>query len=156
VEKRIRSHPYLVAAWRQIKEYGRVIELYDPSMKHVFFYTGVESTYRPAVSRHHERVLQIELEDKNEYTISTDESIVADFYLKPAFGVVPVEMIEVYPAGHAEMPPADVIEDEAMVMAIEGLKKFLQHHSGKKFRIIATGRWKNYLRDLPQNAVVQW
>jgi len=156
VEKRTRSHPYLVAAWRQIKEYGRrIIELYDPSMKHVFFYTGIESTYRPAVLRHHERVLQIELEDKEEYTISTDESLMADFYLKPAFGVVPVEMIEVYPAGHAEMPPVDVIEEEAMTMAVEGLKKFLQHHSDKKFRVIATGRWKIYLTDLPPNAVIQ-
>ncbi|RUM43166.1 MAG: tRNA guanosine(15) transglycosylase TgtA [Desulfocapsa sp.] len=154
VEKRVRAHPNLLHAWRQIKDYGHVIELYDPSIKHSFFYTGVESCYRPAVKRHHEKVLQIEIE-KQEIVISSDEGELADFYLKPAFGVVPAEMIESYPAGHAEIPPAEFVEEEALRIAVEALKMFLEHHSDKMFKILVNEVWLKHLRDLPENAVVE-
>ncbi len=154
VEKRIRGHPNLLHAWRQIKEYGWIIEKFDPSMKHSFLYTGIESCYRPAVLRHHERVLRVELPDKDEIVISTDEGVPADFYIRPAFGVVPAEMLESYPAGHAEIPPAEYIEEEALRLAVEGLKKFLEHHADRKFVVIAKGRWNEFIRDLPNNAVI--
>ena len=156
VEKRIRCHPNLLHAWRQIKEYGWLIEEYDPSMKHSFLYLGVESCYRPAVKRHHERVLRVELPEKDEIVISTDEGIPADFYIKPAFGVVPAEMMESYPAGHAEMPPPEYIEEEALKIAVEGLRKFLHHHANRKFKIIVKGRWKEFIKDLPENAVINY
>ncbi len=153
VERRIRGHPNLVAAWRQIKHYSPLMEEYDPSTKQLFFYTGIESGYRPAVARHQERVKNVELE-KDEYAISTDMSKQADIYLKPVFGVVLAEMLETYPAGHAEMPPADYIEHEALKEAVKGLKEFLNHHKDKKFNIMADSVWKEYLTDLPSNAVV--
>ncbi|MFP4559645.1 MAG: tRNA guanosine(15) transglycosylase TgtA [Archaeoglobaceae archaeon] len=153
VERRIRSHPNLVAAWRQIMDYLPLMEEYDPSNKQIFFYTGVESGYRPAVARHQERVKNIELE-KHEYLISTDLNHRADLYLKPVFGVIFAEMLEVYPAGHAEMPPAEYIECEALLSAVKGLKTFLDYHKDKKFNIIADDVWKEYLKELPSNAVV--
>ncbi|MFO7966344.1 MAG: tRNA guanosine(15) transglycosylase TgtA [Archaeoglobaceae archaeon] len=153
VERRIRGHPNLVAAWRQIKDYLPLMEEYDPSTKQLFFYTGIESGYRPAVARHQERVKNIELE-KEEYLISTDMSKQADIYLKPVFGVIFAEMLEVYPAGHAEMPSADYIECEALEIAVKGLKEFLSHHKDKKFRIIASSVWKDLLNELPSNTVV--
>jgi 7-cyano-7-deazaguanine tRNA-ribosyltransferase len=151
VERRIRAHPCLLAAWRKIREYG-LLELYDPSMKQTFLYTSIESMYRPAVARHHEKVKQIELEG-DEFIVSADENLAADFYLKPVFGVVPAELVEVYPAGHAELPSE--IEEEAMLIAVNALKSFLKHHSNKKFRIIAKGRWNGFLEDLPPNAVIE-
>ncbi len=155
VECRIRSHPNLLFAWRQIREYGWLLEQYDPSMKHSFLYSGVESCYRPAVLRHHERVLNVELPDKDEIIISTDEGVLADFYLRPAFGVVPIEMLESYPAGHAEIPPSELLEDEALEIAVQGLKRFLDHHSDRRFVIVASGKWLEFLKDLPENAVVK-
>jgi 7-cyano-7-deazaguanine tRNA-ribosyltransferase len=153
VEKRLRSHPNLVAAWRQIRDYMPLLERYDPAVKQLFFYTGVESIYRPAVTRHHERVRNIELEGE-EFTISTDFNISSDFYLKPVFGVVPAQLNESYPAGHAEMPPAKHIESEALIIAAEALKRFLKHHNNKRFKIRADNIWKKYLRDLPSNAIL--
>ena len=155
VECRIRSHPNLLFAWRQIRDYGKLLELYDPSSKHSFMYSGMESCYRPAVIRHHERVLNVELPKKEEIVISSDEGVPADFYLRPCFGVVPVEMLESYPAGHAEIPPPDLVEDEAIMIAVSGLKKFLEHHKDRKFIVIAKGKWLKFLRDLPENAVIR-
>ncbi len=155
VERRIRSHPNLLYAWRQIRDYTNLIDKFDPSMKQVFFYLGIESIYRPAVKRHCEKILNIELE-KDSYVISTSELISADFYLKPVFGLVPKEMIESYPAGHAEMPPADWIEHEAMVKAVNTLIEFLKKHSNKKFIIKANKIWKRYLKNLPENTKIEW
>lgn len=153
VERRIRGHPNLVTAWRQIKDYLPLLEEYDPTTKQLFFYTGIESGYRPAVARHQERIKNIELE-KKEYLISTDLDQQAELYLRPVFGVVFAELLEVYPAGHAEMPPAGYIEHEALEDAVKGLKKFLSYHKDKKFRIIADDVWKDHLKELPFNAVV--
>ncbi len=155
VECRIRSHPNLLFAWRQIREYGRILELYDPSSKHSFLYTGVESCYRPAVIRHWDRVLNVELPDRDEIVISSDEGVPADFYLRPCFGVVPVEMLESYPAGHAEIPPPELLEDEALRIAVEGLRRFLRHHSDRRFLILVGGKWRDFVRDLPENAVIR-
>jgi 7-cyano-7-deazaguanine tRNA-ribosyltransferase len=157
VESRIRGHPYLVSGWRQIRKYGRILELYDPSSKQGFFHTGIEGNYRPAVTRHHERVLNVELDLKDIYVISTDESGKADFYLKPAFGVVPATISEIYPAGHAEMP--EEVEIESILTGIKGLINFLNHHSDKKFRLYIDEVWdeclKTYNLKLPDNVQIE-
>jgi len=153
VEKRIRSHPALLSSWRQIRDYSKLLEEYDPLIKRQFFYSGIESLYRPAVTRHHERVKNIEL-DKGKYTIATDNRK-SDFHLKPVFGIVPAEMSEVYPAGHAELPPAEYIEEEAIITAVNALKSFLEEHKDKKFVIKAEGKWKEFLNELPLNAVIK-
>lgn len=151
VEKRIRGHPNLITAWRQTRNYAP-LEENDPSMKQIFFYTGVDSIFRPAVKRHHIRVRDIELEEE-EYIISTNimrDDV--DFILKPAFGVVPVEMREVYPAGHAELPTSILIESEAIEAGVQGLMDFLNHHSKKSFKIEADDIWRKNLKNLPPNA----
>ncbi|WP_457590867.1 tRNA guanosine(15) transglycosylase TgtA [Geoglobus sp.] len=145
VENRIRAHPYLVQAWREIRDFMDVLERHDPSMKRVFFYLGRESLYRPAVRRHQERVLNVSV-DKEEIVISSDPGVKADFYLRPAFGVVPAELMESYPAGHAEM--YDEVEDEAYVIAVEGLRKFMEKHRDRKIRLIVDDRWRRFLSDV--------
>ncbi len=155
VEKRIRCHPNLLFAWRQIKNYGYLLEMYDPSAKHSFMYTGVESCYRPAVMRHYKRILRVELPDKDEIVISSDEGYLADFYLKPVFGVVPAEMLESYPVGHSEIPDVEFIEDEALRLAVKCLNEFLNYHSDRRFRIVVDRIWIKYLKEVPENAVVE-
>ena len=154
VEKRVRSHPNLLYAWRIVRDYPELLESYDPSIKHSFFYTGVESCFRPAVKRHQERVLNVEIE-KDEVVISSDEGDLADFYLKPVFGVIPAEMMESYPAGHSEIPPPEYVDDLALKVAIEGLKRFLDHHRDKSFKLIADDVWLSHLSDLPPNVIVE-
>jgi 7-cyano-7-deazaguanine tRNA-ribosyltransferase len=152
VESRIRGHPYLVSAWRIIKEYEETLELYDPSSKQGFFYTGIETLYRPSIKRHHERMLNLELE-KDSYLISTKEN--SDFKLIPAFGVVAGEF---YPAGHAEMPEDEYVEDEAILEGLKGLLKFLKQYSNKSFKVELSRRWFKILSlhriELPDNAEV--
>ena len=155
VERRIRAHPNLLSAWRQIKDYTELIDKFDPSIKQTFFYTGLESLYRPAVKRYQKRILQINLKRKK-YIISTEELIPADFYLKPVFGPIPQELLESYPAGHAEIPPIERIEREAIISAIKALKNFLNKNKDKKFIIKANKNWREYLKNLPENAVIEW
>ncbi|AKG92041.1 tRNA-guanine{15} transglycosylase [Geoglobus ahangari] len=142
VENRIRAHPYLVQAWREIRNFIDVMERHDPSMKRVFFYLGRESLYRPAIRRHHERVLNVKV-DKDEIVISSDPGVKADFYLRPAFGVVPAELMESYPAGHAEM--YDDVEDEAYEVAAEGLRRFMEKHRDKRIRLVLDDRWRRFV-----------
>ncbi|NOY11327.1 MAG: tRNA guanosine(15) transglycosylase TgtA [Archaeoglobi archaeon] len=142
VENRIRAHPYLVQAWREIRNFMDVMERHDPSMKRVFFYLGKESLYRPAIRRHHERVLNVKV-DKDEIVISSDPGVKADFYLRPAFGVVPAELMESYPAGHAEM--YDDVEDEAYEVAAEGLRRFMEKHRDKRIRLVLDDRWRRFV-----------
>ena len=145
VERRIRSHPYLIQAWREIERFYNIVERHDPSTKKVFFYLGRESLLRPAIRRHQNRVLNVSVE-KDEIVISSDLGVNADFYLKPAFGVVPAELMESYPAGHAEM--YDDVEDEAFRLAVEGLKKFVERHKDKRIRLIVDERWKKFIGEL--------
>ena len=152
VESRIRSHPYLVSAWRRIKEYSSLIEKFDPSVKKAYFYLGIESLYRPAMQRHRKKVLNLKLEAK-ELKISTNELVLADFYLKPGFGVIPAELMEIYPC-RAEMPDVEVIESEAIIMAVENLKKFLREHKNVTFQIFVDKTWLDYIKDIPKNGVI--
>jgi 7-cyano-7-deazaguanine tRNA-ribosyltransferase len=149
VETRIKGHPYLVAGWRAIKDYISLLDEYDPSSKQGFFYTGVETLYRPSIRRHQKKILNIELE-REKYTISTENG---DLKLIPAFGV---SIGEFYPAGHAEIPDEDNMEDEAFLTALNGLLEFLNHHSDKMFTLKVGNRWieimKRYNIKLPENA----
>ncbi len=145
VEMRIRSHPYLIQAWREIKNHYELVEKHDPSAKKIFFYLGKESIYRPAVKRHQEKVLNVGVE-KDEIVISSNHRINADFYLKPAFGVVPAELMESYPAGHAEM--YDDIEDEAYLTAIEGLRMFMEKHRNRKVKLILDEKWRRFIDEI--------
>ncbi len=154
VESRIRVHPNLLRAWRMLKDYEDLLDTYDPFIKHSFFYTGIESCYRPTVKRHQMRVLNIEI-DKDEVVISSDEGDLADFYLKAPFGVVPAEMMESYPAGHSEVIPSDIMEEESLKVAIKGLIEFVKANPNKTFRLKVDSVWMRYLKDLPSNVVVE-
>jgi|Deesub1362B_J571_1020462.scaffolds.fasta_scaffold00220_28 7-cyano-7-deazaguanine tRNA-ribosyltransferase len=160
VESRIRSHPYLVSAWRVIKEYKDLIELYDPSAKQGFFYTGIESIYRLAVQRHHRRILNLSLDEKRyvisaKHVLEDGQTAQADFYLLPVFGVV---VGEFYPGGHAELPEDEYIEEEALEEGFNCLLDFLKKNRDKGFELRLTKRWVDFIRSrrlkLPENAEI--
>ena len=149
VEKRVRAHPSMLAGWRLIKDYHDVLERSDPRMKRKFLYTGLDSLYRPAVKRHQKAVKNVELPE--EVVVSTDFGVYANIYLRPVFGPVPAEMLETYPAGHAEIPDENAIEMEAIKSAVEGLYTLMKANPNKKFKIHASKLWAEHLKDLPPN-----
>ncbi|WP_202319037.1 tRNA guanosine(15) transglycosylase TgtA [Archaeoglobus neptunius] len=150
VEKRVRAHPSMLAGWRLIKKYFSIIERSDPKVKKKFLYTGLDSIYRPAVRRHGKALLNLEW-GKDELVISSDLGMLADLYLRPVFGPVPAEMLETYPAGHAEIPDEDLIEKEALETAVENLIRMMKSNPDKKFRIYVSGVWADFLKNLPSN-----
>ncbi|AAB90652.1 tRNA guanosine(15) transglycosylase TgtA [Archaeoglobus fulgidus] len=149
VEKRVRAHPNMLAGWRQVKHYWELLEKADPKMKRKFLYTGIDSLYRPAVRRHVKAIKNVELPE--EVLVSTDFGIYANIYLRPVFGPVPAEMLETYPAGHAEIPEEDVVEEEALKAASEALMELMNSHPEKRFKVYVSKVWMKHLQNLPPN-----
>ena len=149
VEKRVRAHPNMLAGWRQVKHYWELLEKADPKMKRKFLYTGIDSLYRPAVRRHVKAIKNVEL--PNEVTVSSDFGVYANMYLRPVFGPVPAEMLETYPAGHAEIPEEDVVEEEALKAASEALMELMNSHPEKRFKVYVSKVWMKHLQNLPPN-----
>ena len=158
VESRIRSHPYLLNAWRKLKDYQEIIEKLDANIKNRFFYTGVESLMRPAVKRHEKKVLEIPPE-KEVLVSDFGSGIKADIYLRPCFGVVFPEIVESYPAGHAEMPEDEAIDREAIERAAEVFVNYARKYRDTTFKlkISNTKAWKPLLDRVKElkNVVVE-
>lgn len=150
VEKRIRSHPQLLSGWRKIKDHWKILEESDPRVKKRFLYCGIESIYRPAIKRHVEAMKNVEFPEV--VKVSTNFGILAEIYLKPVFGPVAIELLESYPAGHAEIP--EDVEDEAYLVAVENLKELMKINKKTKFIIYVDKKWIDYLKDLPENGEI--
>ena len=148
VEERCRAHPALLEAVRQLGNYSDDLEKYDPrSKKSAFFYTGPESLCRPEVLRHMQKLREM-LKKSNlvilppsrkpyskfvsgklgEFYVYGPESEIdledTDFMvLDVPFGLIPLEIDEVYPLSQNDAPR---IRD---VDAIEFLEDFIDEFS---------------------------
>lgn len=145
VDQRCRSHPYLLEALRRLRKYQRALEKYDPVFKKsAFFYNGSESLYRPEVYRHQERLKRLSLANvillppvDKPYTQHLDE-ISPYFYPlsgpgKPdesewirmvvdvPFGLIPLEVEEVYPLSQNEAP--HIWDGDSMMMIEDQIKR---------------------------------
>ena len=129
VEERCRVHPALLEAVRQLGNYSKDLEKYDPkSKKSAFFYTGSESLKRSEVIRHMKKLHKMP-KKKNlvilppnrkpyskfisgklgEFYIQNENSEIdlndADFMvLDVPFGLIPLEIDEVYPLSQNDSP----------------------------------------------------
>jgi 7-cyano-7-deazaguanine tRNA-ribosyltransferase len=130
VERRCRSHPYLLDALRNLKRYTANLEKYDPPYKKsAFFYSGPESLNRPEVLRHIKKLEKLRTKKRllllppteKPYSkhFSTDSM---NFYSNKAnadldltrdlqiavldipFAMIPLEIEEVYPLAQNESP----------------------------------------------------
>lgn len=144
VEERCRAHPQLLNAYRQLSEYNEDMEKYDPrSKKSAFFYTGPESLYRSEVVRHLQKLKEMPKKKNlvivpggrkpyskyisgrlgDFYVYGNEEEIDLDdcdfMVLDIPFGLIPLEIDEVYPLSQNEAPK---IKD---VDSIEFLEDFL-------------------------------
>ena len=129
VEERCRAHPALLEAQRQLGNYAADLEKYDPrSKKSAFFYTGPESLSRPEVLRHMQKLREMPKRrdliilpptrkpyskfisgklgefyvygDKRELDFDDVDFMVLDI----PFGLVPLEIDEVYPLSQNDAP----------------------------------------------------
>lgn len=129
VEERCRVHPQLLNAYRQLANYMDDMEKYDPrSKKSAFFFTGPESLYRSEVKRHMNKLR--EMPKKRDLVILPPSrkpyskfisGKLGEFYIYGSereldledtdfmvldipFGLVPLDIDEVYPLSQNESP----------------------------------------------------
>ncbi|MGQ9788406.1 MAG: tRNA guanosine(15) transglycosylase TgtA [Candidatus Hadarchaeaceae archaeon] len=150
-----RAHPSLLEAFRRFLEYGDFIERFDPVTKRTaFFYSGSESTKRPEVLRHRQRI-------KKRYTPPQLETLIIFAGTKetkidskgahllkivPPFGVVPEELEEVYPLSQNEIP--NELEAEVARYTAESLEAYLKTCGGPFRQVILFNdkkRWSDIL-----------
>ena len=144
VEERCRAHPALLEAVRQLGHYAQDLEKYDPrSKKSAFFYTGPESLCRSEVLRHMQKLRQ--MPKKRDlvilppsrkpyskfisgklgefYTWGSEKEIDLndmDFMvLDVPFGLIPLEVDEVYPLSQNDAPKTKDVD------AIEFVEDFI-------------------------------
>jgi len=137
VEQRCKSHPNLLNALRKLKDYVSIIDKYDPAYKKsAFFYSGPESVNRPEVFRHQKRlnrlkkgkILLLLPKTKKPYhkylsddlgtllwkvnDAEIEESTECDIAVVDVpFGIIPLEIDEVYPLAQNESPL--IIDDDS-------------------------------------------
>ncbi|WP_298500653.1 tRNA guanosine(15) transglycosylase TgtA [uncultured Methanobrevibacter sp.] len=144
VEERCRAHPALLEAVRHLGNYSKDLEKYDPrSKKSAFFYTGSESLCRPEVLRHTQKLRKMPKKSNliilppsrkpyskfvsgklgEFYTYGAEQELDlddADFMvLDIPFGLIPLEIDEVYPLSQSDAPKTRDVD------SIEFLEDFI-------------------------------
>lgn len=129
VEERCRAHPALLEAVRHLGNYSDDLEKYDPrSKKSAFFYTGPESLRRSEVLRHMQKLREMPKKRDliilppsrkpyskfvsgklGEFYVFGEEKEIdlqnSDFMvLDVPFGLIPLEIDEVYPLSQNDAP----------------------------------------------------
>lgn len=172
VEERCRAHPALLEAQRRLGNYSKDLEKYDPrSKKSAFFYTGPESFCRPEVLRHMQKLRQMPKKQNlvilpptrkpyskfvsgklgEFYSYGADEEIDldnADFMvLDIPFGLIPLEIDEVYPLSQNDAPKTrDVDSIEFIQDFVSEFVEYYDHvliHS-RVFRDLELDRCSKY------------
>ncbi|MBI5254009.1 MAG: tRNA guanosine(15) transglycosylase TgtA, partial [Euryarchaeota archaeon] len=147
VEKRARNHPYVLSALRTVLEYD--LEKFDPVTKNsAFFYSGPESLRRPEVLRHLKKLNEIKFraeklvllpEAEKPYARTYDIESSEDYHVciaSSVFGVIPLEIEEVYPLNQHEAPEPEKAQVEFMKTRVKKYSKNFERifvHKSLKF-----------------------
>jgi 7-cyano-7-deazaguanine tRNA-ribosyltransferase len=156
VEKRMRNHPYLLNALRKMKEYTPHLERYDPpNKKSAFFYSGPESLNRPEVYRHQERLMRLPTRERlillsptekpyskhipigemnfysnmnnlNQTNLKEEKDNLQLAVLDVPFGVIPLEIDEVYPLAQNESP--QILDEDARKYLLEEFESYVKNY----------------------------
>ena len=127
VEYRSRGHPKLLSGlMHTLSQHSEWIEQFQPLSRATFFYSGPESSLRPEVLRHKNKLKNLNIKGKvlirNRRLQNEDDfDWVLDF--KPPFGPYPVELKETYPL-NAEV--SDIPDHESLTVALENLIELMK------------------------------
>jgi len=136
VEYRSRGHPKLLSGlMHTLSQHSEWIEQFQPLSRATFFYSGPESSLRPEVLRHKNKLKNLNIKGKvlirNRRLQNEDDfDWVLDF--KPPFGPYPVELKETYPL-NAEV--SDIPDHESLTVALENLIELMKLNPGCEFTI---------------------
>jgi len=126
VEQRARNHPTMLDGYRTLLDGADRLEASDPASKDAFFHVSAESSRRPEVRRHHERLNRFDLD--GEILLATDRGALncefdERWTVTPPFGPFPPALSEAYPLT-AEVP--ERFERQAYEAAAEGIRQLVE------------------------------
>ncbi len=152
VEERCRAHPKLLEAYRQLANYTDDLEKYNPrSKKSAFFYTGPESLNRSEVKRHLDKLRAMPKKKDlvvlppsrkpyskfisgklgNFYTYGFQRELDlenTDFMvLDIPFGLVPLEIDEIYPLSQNDAPK--IKDADSLDFLGDILSEFIEYYN---------------------------
>ncbi|MEM3421693.1 MAG: tRNA guanosine(15) transglycosylase TgtA, partial [Candidatus Hadarchaeum sp.] len=114
VQIKCRAHPSLLEALMRFMDYSNFIERFDPvTKKSAFYYSGHESIKRPEVLRHRQRMKKryapphldtLIIISKTSEETKLDVEGTHVLKIVPPFGVVPEELVEIYPLSQNQTP----------------------------------------------------
>ena len=176
VEERCRAHPALLEAVRQLANYSEDLEKYDPrSKKSAFFYTGPESLGRSEVRRHMQKLR--EMPKKRDlvilppsrkpyskfisgklgefYVYGEEHEIDGDntdfMVLDIPFGLIPLEIDEVYPLSQSDAPKTRDVD------SIEFIEDFIDEFGEYYDEVLIHQRIvRDYDIDVSENSLYSW
>jgi 7-cyano-7-deazaguanine tRNA-ribosyltransferase len=140
VEQRCRAHPQLLSGLKHtLSKHSGWIEKFQPLSRSTFFYSGPESSLRPEVTRHRNKLRNLNIKGKvlirNKRLENEDEfDWVFDF--KPPFGPYPLELKETFPFN------AEVIDEpdhESLTIAIQNLIELKKLNPDCEFTLALDG-----------------
>ncbi|MFC7202682.1 tRNA guanosine(15) transglycosylase TgtA [Haloferax namakaokahaiae] len=135
VEERARSHPTMLDGYRAMLDHVAQLEREDPASKGAFFYVSNESSYRPEVARHHDRLDRLSAEGTILLTEGGKPS--GDEYdeawrVVPPFGPFPRALSETYPLT-AEVPKR--LDRDAYEQAARGVARLVRENPDVDFTL---------------------
>jgi 7-cyano-7-deazaguanine tRNA-ribosyltransferase len=153
VEARARSHPAMVDGYRALLDAADQLKATDPVSKDAFFYLSVDSSRRPEVQRHHERLGRLDV--SGEVLLGSgelDRTYDAYWRLLPPFGPVPPALSEVYPLT-AQIP--DRLNPAAYEAAARGVASLAEANPDLSVTVLHDGWPETALGALPDGVTVR-
>jgi 7-cyano-7-deazaguanine tRNA-ribosyltransferase len=137
VEARARSHPAMVDGYRALLQYAEQLERTDPAAKDAFFHLSAESTRRPEVRRHHDRLARLAVDGERVLLSEGDRNDAYDetWRVEPPFGPYPRALSKTYPLT-AQTP--EELEPQAYETAAAGVARLVEANPDTAF---AVGHW---------------
>jgi 7-cyano-7-deazaguanine tRNA-ribosyltransferase len=160
VETRARAHPAMVDGYRALLDHAAALERTDPATKDTFFHTSAESSRRPEVARHHDRIERFAVEPGSTLVAgpggAVPEDLAADadevWPVRPPFGPLPRELSDAYPFT-AEVPAR--LSPAAYEAAVEGVRRLVAANPTVDVTLVHEGWPATALGGLPEGTTVR-
>jgi 7-cyano-7-deazaguanine tRNA-ribosyltransferase len=146
VDERGRTHPQLLAGYRELLNHSGTLESHDRVSKRRFFYRGSESCARTEILRYQRSLARLRLGTR--VLVACDGGVREGYddvlLFKPPFGPYPPELSETFPIGQSEIPDWD----EAMVrQGCRGIQALITGHPESRIAVAGVQRWKTIIKE---------